>query len=52
MRMPGLGRSTVLGLAHAGELPRLHTGRAVWFAVSDVEWMRSGEQLLMRDRDD
>lgn len=49
MRMLGLGRTTILGLADAGELPRLRAGRAVRFAVSDVEHlverMRSGEQL-------
>ena len=36
-RMLGLGRTTVLALADAGELPRLRFGRAVRFAVSDVE---------------
>jgi excisionase family DNA binding protein len=50
MRMLGLGRCTVLALADAGELPRLRVGRAVRFAVTDVEHlverMRRGEQLL------
>lgn len=50
MRMLGLGRCTVLALADAGELPRLRVGRAVRFAVADVEHlvarMRAGEQLL------
>ena len=32
----GLGRSSILNLADSGELPRLHFGRAVRFAVSDV----------------
>ena len=50
MRMLDLGRTTILGLADAGELPRLRAGRAVRYAVSDVEAliqrMRAGEQLL------
>jgi hypothetical protein len=52
MRMPGLGRSTVLGLAHAGELPRLHTGRAasLGFAGRDppfIVWeARSSHPML------
>jgi len=36
-RMLGLGRCTVLALADAGELPRLRFGRAVRFAVGDIE---------------
>ena len=36
-RMLGLGRSTVLGLADSGELPRLRFGRRVVFAVDDIE---------------
>jgi excisionase family DNA binding protein len=36
-RMLGLGRSTILGLANSGELPRLRFGRRVVFAVADVE---------------
>jgi excisionase family DNA binding protein len=36
-RMLGLGRCTVLALADADELPRLHFGRRVVFAVADVE---------------
>jgi len=36
-RMLGLGRSSVLGLADSGQLPRLRFGRSVRFAVSDVE---------------
>jgi hypothetical protein len=50
MRMLHLGRSTVLALADADLLPRLRVGRAVRFAVCDVEHlvdrMRNGEQLL------
>jgi excisionase family DNA binding protein len=37
MRMPGLGRTTVLALADAGELPRVRFGRAVRFSVSDID---------------
>jgi predicted DNA-binding transcriptional regulator AlpA len=37
MRMLGLGRSSVLGLADSGQLPRLRFGRAVRFAVGDIE---------------
>jgi len=48
--MLGLGRCSVLALADAGHLPRLRFGRAVRFAVSDVEHlveqMRAGESLL------
>jgi len=36
-RMLGLGRCTVLALADAGELTRLRFGRAVRFAVGDIE---------------
>jgi excisionase family DNA binding protein len=36
-RMLGLGRSTVLGLADSGELPRLRFGRRVVYAVDDIE---------------
>ena len=36
-RMLGLGRSTVLGLADSGELPRLRFGRRMLYAVSDIE---------------
>jgi hypothetical protein len=54
-RMTGLGRTTILGLAGAGELPRLRIGRAVPYAVVGVEHlidrMRAGEQLLMRAKD-
>jgi hypothetical protein len=50
MRMTGPGRTTILGLADAGELPRLRAGRAVQFAVVDVEHlaekMRAGEHLI------
>ena len=50
MRMLGPGGTTILGLADAGELPRLRAGRVVRFAVSDLEAliqrMRAGEQLL------
>ena len=50
MRMLGLGRCTVLALADRSVLPRLRTGRAVRFAVADIEHlverMRAGEQLL------
>lgn len=35
--MLGLGRCSILNLADRGELPRLHFGRRVVFAVSDVE---------------
>ena len=49
MKMLGLGRTTVLALADNGELSRLRVGRAVRFAVADVEHlvdrMRSGETL-------
>jgi excisionase family DNA binding protein len=37
MQMLRLGRCTVLALADSGELPRLRFGRAVRFAVGDVE---------------
>jgi predicted DNA-binding transcriptional regulator AlpA len=37
MRMPGLGRSSVLNLADSGELPRVRFGRSVRYAVADVE---------------
>ena len=37
MQMLRLGRCTVLALADSGDLPRLRFGRAVRFAVSDVE---------------
>jgi predicted DNA-binding transcriptional regulator AlpA len=37
MRMLSLGRSSILNLADRGELPRLHFGRRVVFAVADVE---------------
>ena len=37
MRMLGLGRTTVLALADAGELPRARFGRAVRFSVIDIE---------------
>ena len=37
MRMLGLGRSSVLGLADSGELPRLRFGRRVVYAVDDIE---------------
>jgi excisionase family DNA binding protein len=37
MRMLGLGRTTVLGLADAGELPRVRFGRSVRFMVGDIE---------------
>jgi len=37
MRMLGLGRSSILNLADRGELPRLHFGRGVLFAVDDVQ---------------
>ncbi len=46
MRMLGLGRTTILGLADAGELPRLRAGRAVRYAVTDVERIRAGEHLM------
>ncbi len=36
-RMLGLGRCTVLALADSGELTRLRFGRAVRFAVGDIE---------------
>ena len=36
-RMLGLGRCTILAIADAGELPRLRFGRAVRFAVGDIE---------------
>ena len=36
-RMLGLGRCTILALADRGELPRLRFGRAVRFAVGDIE---------------
>jgi hypothetical protein len=36
MRMLGLGRSSILNLADRGELPRLHFGRRVVFAVADL----------------
>ena len=36
-RMLGLGRCTILALADDGELPRLRFGRAVRFAVGDIE---------------
>ncbi len=36
-RMLGLGRSSVLGLADSGQLPRLRFGRSVRFATADVE---------------
>jgi excisionase family DNA binding protein len=36
-RMLGLGRTTVLTLAGADEMPRLRFGRRVLFAVEDVE---------------
>jgi hypothetical protein len=32
-----LRRTTILGLAGAGELPRLRAGRAVRYAVGDIE---------------
>jgi excisionase family DNA binding protein len=54
MQMLRVGRCTVLALADSGELPRLRTGRAVRYAISDierlVERMRSGEQLLTRTK--
>jgi predicted DNA-binding transcriptional regulator AlpA len=37
MQMLRLGRCSVLALADRGDLPRLQFGRAVRFAVSDVE---------------
>jgi hypothetical protein len=37
MQMLRLGRCSVLALADRGDLPRLRFGRAVRFAVSDVE---------------
>lgn len=36
-RMLSLGRCTVLALADSGELTRLRFGRAVRFAVGDIE---------------
>jgi len=52
MRMVSPGRTTILGLAAAGELPRLGADQAVRYAVTDVEHfinrMRAGEQLLTR----
>ena len=36
-RMLGLGRCTILALADSGELTRLRFGRAVRFAVGDVQ---------------
>ena len=49
-KMLGLDRCTVLALADAVELPRLHAGRTVRYAVVDierlVECMRTGETLL------
>ena len=36
-RLLGLGRSSVLNLADAGELPKLRFGRRVVYAVSDIE---------------
>ena len=36
-RLLRLGRCTVLGLADAGELPRLKFGRSLRFATSDIE---------------
>lgn len=49
MQMLRLGRCTILALADSGDLPRLRFGRAVRFAVGDienlVERLRRGEQL-------
>jgi len=36
MAMTSLGRSTILGLADAGELPRIRFGRRVVYDVADV----------------
>ena len=36
-RMLGLGRSSVLGLADSGQLPRLRFGRSVRFSTQDIE---------------
>jgi hypothetical protein len=50
--MLGLDRCTVLALVDAVELPRLHAGRTVRYAVVDIErlfeCMRTGETLLRR----
>jgi hypothetical protein len=49
-RMPGLSRTTALGLAGADELPQLHADQVVRFAVSDaerhIERMRAGEHRM------
>jgi hypothetical protein len=54
MRMLGLGRTTLLGLADAAELPRLGADWAVRFAGSGVERlverMQMSEQLLTSAR--
>ena len=36
-RMLGLGRSSVLGLADSGQLPRLRFGRSVRYSTRDIE---------------
>ena len=50
MRMLASGRTTVLGLAGADELPQLRASRAVRFAVADaeclIERMRAGEHRM------
>jgi excisionase family DNA binding protein len=49
-RMLGLGRSSVLGLADSGQLPRLRFGRAVRFATADVEALvEQRRQLASRE---
>ena len=55
MKMLSLGRTSVLELADAGELPRVRFGRAVRFSIDDIERLvkrrRSGEQLLTGARE-
>ena len=55
MRMLSLGRSSVLGLADEGALPRIRFGRRVVFAVSDIEALverrrSAGGVVSTRDR--
>ena len=47
-KLLGLGRSSVLGLADRGELPRLHFGRRVVFAVADVEALVERRRMAAR----
>ena len=47
-RMLGLGRSSVLGLADSGQLPRLRFGRAVRFATADVEALVEQRRQMAR----